>query len=651
MPAPEFSRFGKYEIEAELGRGGFGRVFRAFDPAVGRLVAIKILVAEAGSDLLTRFRNEAMATGKLRHENIVTIYEFGEDKGIPFIAMEYLEGEDLHQAIASGKPMSLLEKISIMAQAAAGLDCAHRHGIVHRDIKPANIRLLTDGTVKIMDFGIARLIQEAGGARLTQPGHVLGTLRYMAPEQVMGHDADARADIFAYGVTFYELVTGRHPFEAPDPWSVFQRITNEDPEPIDQLMPGCPEKLAQVIRRALCKNRELRYQTLQDLRADIEPLTIELRSERAGLQELLAEKERAALLQQLDLEVAAHLEKREFDQALETLDRVYVKLPGEPELARLLESALSAKAMWEKHEAIKAADRTVADNLGDEMPASSPTRLGEIAKSVVHPLPSGPPRRFSKKVVLTGCVLAVVALAIAVRMLRPAFVKTNAGAPVAIDRAPDKQPDGRRVVMPPKSRTASVETPKQGDRSSLERPAEKIQKGEPNRTGVIPSRASEVPAVLMEGSPPGTVKTDDRSLTMDALPQSTLPQPPPLPVKKVEPVPANTAHEQIAADRGEISKVFTVYAAAFEKKDLKLLRTVWPALPETVLAQAFRASDKIRSQLRPLAPAELTGDRAVVRCTRVIEQVTQFGRQRPVEEPRTVHLRKENGRWLISAID
>src|SRR3954454_20332974 len=118
MPDPDFIRFGKYEIQTELGRGGLRRVFRAFDPAVGRLVAIKILVSEGGADLLTRFRNEATAAGNLRHENIVTIYEFGEEKGVPFIAMEYLDGEDLHQTLASGRDLSLLEKISIIAQAA-----------------------------------------------------------------------------------------------------------------------------------------------------------------------------------------------------------------------------------------------------------------------------------------------------------------------------------------------------------------------------------------------------------------------------------------------------------------------------------------------------------------------------------------------------
>jgi serine/threonine-protein kinase len=327
MQDPPFKHFGKYEIQAQLGRGGFGTVFRAFDPTVGRLVAIKILVSESRTDLVTRFRNEAMAAGNLRHENIVTIYDFGEDNGVPFIAMEYLEGEDLQQALASGRSLSLLEKVSIMTQAAAGLDCAHRHGVVHRDVKPANIRLLPDGTVKIMDFGIARLVRDSGAARLTRQGHVLGTLLYMAPEQVMGSETDALCDIFAYGVTCYELLTGRHPFEAEDPRSVFYKITSEDPELIHHLVPNCPETLDHVIRRALHKDRELRYQTLRDLRVDIEPVLIALRKERS-----------AALVS--DARTLAG--ERDFERALSLLNEA-IDLDAANQAARQLRDAVQVE--------------------------------------------------------------------------------------------------------------------------------------------------------------------------------------------------------------------------------------------------------------------------------------------------------------------
>jgi serine/threonine protein kinase len=184
--------------------------------------------------------------------------------------------------IRSGRKLTLLEKIQIMTQAAAGLECAHRNGVVHRDIKPANIRLLPDGTVKILDFGIARLMRDDGGARLPHQGHVIGTLLYMAPEQVMGSDTDALCDVFAYGVVFYELLTGAHPFRAEDPRSIFYKITTQDPEFIHRLVPDCPETLEQVIRRALQKDRELQYQNLRDLRLDIEPVLMQLRRQHAA---------------------------------------------------------------------------------------------------------------------------------------------------------------------------------------------------------------------------------------------------------------------------------------------------------------------------------------------------------------------------------
>src|SRR5215831_18864194 len=334
MPEPAFKCLGKYEIQAQLGRGGFGTVYRAFDPTVGRLVAVKVLASEGGKDLVTRFRNEAMAAGNLRHENIVTIYEFGEDKGVRFIAMEYLEGEDLQQVLASGKPLTLLEKVSIMTQAAAGLDCAHRHGVVHRDVKPANIRILPDGIVKIMDFGIARLMRDSGVARLTRQGHVLGTLLYMAPEQVMSSQSDALCDIFAFGVTFYELLTGRHPFQDEDPRSVFYKITSEDPELIHHLVPNCPETLDHVIRRALHKDRELRYQTLRDLRVDVEPVLIALRKERAvtlagEAHSLVAhgnfERALSLLNEAIDLDAASHTARQLRDTVLAELRRRLVR--------------------------------------------------------------------------------------------------------------------------------------------------------------------------------------------------------------------------------------------------------------------------------------------------------------------------------------
>src|SRR4030095_5945140 len=149
---------GKYKLEAEIGRGGFGRVYRAYDPSTRRTVAIKVLISQKNEEVLARFRREATATGNLNHKNIVTVYDYGEHDNTPYLVMEYLEGEDLRSSLSSGKNFSLLEKTSIMSQVAEGLQYAHHRGIVHRDIKPANLMILSDGTVKIMDFGIAGVL-------------------------------------------------------------------------------------------------------------------------------------------------------------------------------------------------------------------------------------------------------------------------------------------------------------------------------------------------------------------------------------------------------------------------------------------------------------------------------------------------------------
>src|SRR5581483_1461611 len=224
-------RIGRYELQAELGRGGFGQVFRVHDPTVGRAVAIKVLLAAEDPELLLRFRSEAAAAGKLRHRNIITIYDFGEQDKLPYLVMEYLEGDDLERIIASGRSLSLLQKLDIMAQAAAGLHHAHQHGTVHRDIKPANLMILPDGTVKIMDFGIA-LLSQATAARITPQGSLIGTFPYMAPEQFYGAASDSLTDLFAYGVTCYKLLTGMHPFHAAEMGGLMFNIVNKAPAPI-----------------------------------------------------------------------------------------------------------------------------------------------------------------------------------------------------------------------------------------------------------------------------------------------------------------------------------------------------------------------------------------------------------------------------------
>jgi serine/threonine protein kinase len=261
------TKLGKYVIKSELGRGAMGVVFRAEDPRLGRAVALKTMSPTVAGDpeLLQRFYREAQSAGSLSHPNIVTIYEIDEADGIPFIAMEFLEGESLEQMITARREVAVVKKVDIMVQTCRGLHYAHQHGIVHRDVKPANIVVLNDGMVKIVDFGIARI---AGGS-MTRTGIVLGTPMYMSPEQVLGHTVDARSDIFGVGVILYELLAYQNPFAADDMPTILFKIVEQPPAPISSLVPNCPPQLENIITRALAKNREERYQSAEDLAFDL----------------------------------------------------------------------------------------------------------------------------------------------------------------------------------------------------------------------------------------------------------------------------------------------------------------------------------------------------------------------------------------------
>jgi serine/threonine-protein kinase len=351
------TRIGRYEIQGELGRGGFGQVYRAFDPQVGRMVAVKVLTAEGDADLLTRFRNEAAAAGKLRHRNIVTIFDFGEQERTAYIVMELLDGEDLQRVIAGRTAMTLLAKVEIMSQIAEGLHHAHSHGIVHRDVKPANIMLLADRTVKIMDFGIALLAQTVT-SRLTPQGNIIGTLNYMAPEQFQGLPADALGDIFAYGILSYELLTGRHPFQAPAPQAVMYNIVNANPQPFHDLCPEAPANLEHIVARALRKDRDLRYQSFEDLKFDIEPILLDLKREHSA--GLLAEAQALTAEEQLDTAQKLIREILEIDpgntMAWELREKIHARLQRRtvrPRVKQLVEAGQQELAARRFPEAIQ----------------------------------------------------------------------------------------------------------------------------------------------------------------------------------------------------------------------------------------------------------------------------------------------------------
>ena len=382
-------KIGKYEITGILGRGGMGIVYRAEDKRIGRLVAIKTLTEgfSGQPEMLERFYREAQA-GILQHPNIVIVYDLGDEDGMPFIVMEYVNGEPLDKLISSGRQLPLIEKLSIIEQVCAALGYAHQRGVVHRDIKPANVIVQPDGHAKIVDFGIARVQHSGVESGLTRTGNVIGTIHYIAPERLKGQPFDGRSDIFATGVMLYLLLTGQLPFTGED-MTVLQKLVNEPHPPLSTWLTAYPPALDGIIDRALAKDPEHRYATAEEFAADLHALGEELKKghvsemfndaerltteqqfgrarevllqlvkidpQHTGARQLLgivqqhlARLQRAEQVRQLVAEAEEALHSSRFPEALNALDQATKLDPDNAELKAKLEDAKEKKRLHDE---------------------------------------------------------------------------------------------------------------------------------------------------------------------------------------------------------------------------------------------------------------------------------------------------------------
>jgi len=266
---------GRYRVVGRLGKGAMGVVYCAQDDVVERRVAIKVLTAdlEEDPDTIARFHREARTAGQLLHPNIITIFDMGEQDGRPYIVMELFEGETLGDHLKQQAPLDVEPSLDLMIQICAGLDAAHAHGIFHRDVKPGNLLVRPDGTLKIVDFGVARL----GSSAMTARGVIVGTPDYMSPEQARGKDVDQRSDIFSAGAVFYQMLTGRKPFAASDLPAVLTKVERQDPLPIREH--EAPPALGRLVMKALAKDPANRYQTCAQMAGELERLKRELEGE------------------------------------------------------------------------------------------------------------------------------------------------------------------------------------------------------------------------------------------------------------------------------------------------------------------------------------------------------------------------------------
>jgi eukaryotic-like serine/threonine-protein kinase len=374
-------KIGKYDVLDVLGRGGMGVVYRARDARLGRIVAIKMLTEgfSGNADMLQRFYREASQTGALRHNNIVIVYDAGDQDGEPYIVMEYVEGEPLDRAIKRER-MQLEHSLTIVAQICAALAYAHRNGVIHRDIKPANVILRGDGSVKLLDFGIAR-DETRVETSITSTGSLVGTPPYMAPERFGGSAIDGRSDIFSAGVLLYLLLTGRLPFDAEYP-AVIDQIMRSHPPPPSELVPDCPTALDAIVARALAKSPFDRYANADDMAMDLHEVAEGITA--AHVAESMAQAEQhfnerdfmgaqSALRQLLRLDPQHIAGKRLLSQVDQRLTQQEKERKAQ-ELARLAQQAASERE-W---------DRALA--LCDEALALSPANntLITLRKSVAE---------------------------------------------------------------------------------------------------------------------------------------------------------------------------------------------------------------------------------------------------------------------------
>ncbi len=390
MSTPPLTRIGKYGVTGLLGRGGMGLVYRAFDKHLGREVAIKTITEGFAGDpeMLERFYREAAKTGMLKHPNIVTVYDLGEQEGFPYIVMEYVAGEALDRIIQSARPLPLASRLKIIEQVCSALAYAHRNDVIHRDVKPANVIVQPDGVAKLLDFGIAR--QEKQERGLTRTGNVIGTVHYMAPERLRDRAFDGRSDIFSAGIMLYQLLTGQLPFNGED-FSVIQKLLNERHPPLSNYLHEYPTALDAILDRSLAKDPDERYNSADEMAAEISAVVDEVKKGQVlemvqqaeslvkdqeftkareillqvtkldaqhtkarqllvMVQQNLAMLQRAGQIKELRFQAEAEVHERQYDLAISHLEEALRLDPSSSELAEMLESVRRTKQARERIE-------------------------------------------------------------------------------------------------------------------------------------------------------------------------------------------------------------------------------------------------------------------------------------------------------------
>ena len=665
-----------YRVHTQLGAGGMGVVYGGDDTRLGRPVALKFVPEALARDLqaVERFGIEARTASGLNHPNICTIYDIGEYEGRPFIVMEWLKGQTLEQHLARSalKPAQIVD---IGIQIADALDAAHSQGIVHRDIKPGNLFLTDRGQVKVMDFGLAKLLSAKESATanqdtaareaLTVPGLAMGTVAYMSPEQAVGEEIDIRSDIFSVGIVLYECATGQRPFTGNTHGAILASILNRAPVAPIHFNPDIPIRLQEVINNCLEKDRGLRYQTAADLRADLRRVKRDLDSGRSDAIVRTAVGRTAAA----PVETPASSARAPQRSRLYAIAAVIIALAaGAGIAALLLRSPDSSSAGGRDAAAVASLQNRIelgTQSLKERQYRSALSHAEAVLAvdpaharaRAIRDEASGALTRFDEAIENARARIKVGDAKGAEESLNTARTIDPSGPGIAdvsallADRFKDEAEAARQELQ--RSRAAAPVKPP----APAAKPAPPLP--EPQR-----DVRTEPPPQLPRSSPvsPAPPPPPPPTVRVEETPKPVVPEPivkptpapapaPPPPVERRDPAPTATAPAPVEDDDAVIRRVIATYGRALETKDLALFRKVKPNLSteeERRVQQGFRSvtSQEITITVQSI---DRRGDRATVRLQRH-DVITAGGRRQTADSQQTMTLAKTNGSWVIVEI-
>ncbi len=667
-----------YRILAQLGAGGMGVVYRAEDIRLGREVAVKFVSEDAAHDdqAVQRLRSEARAASALNHANICTIYDVGEDEGHPFIVMELMKGQTLRDRLVSG-PLKVHQLVDIGIEISDALHAAHSDGIIHRDIKPGNIFLTDRGHVKILDFGLAKLTRPPTGAATTNDlprtvvGVTIGTVSYMSPEQAAGEDLDGRTDLFSLGVVLYECATGRHPFPGKTSAVILSAILNRSPIAPVTINPALPLRLQEVINNCLEKDRELRYQSAADLRADLKRVRRDIESSHSRV-DVVSRRSGAAVD---PADEPHHAATREPSSHVTTSRSSRARMVMVAVAAAALLAA-AAYALWPRasmptgdDDQVAALSSAAIENRVSLARVNFAARNYRAALSYAREVLAAQADHPEATRIRNDAQAMLLRFDEAIAQARAHLASGDVQETVrSLEAARELDPSSPIVVEIQSGLSDLVRERESAARESAQRQAARVPP--PAREPAPPPRESPPPDTPRSvPSEPARVESPPAPIPAPVSPSIPEPAPPnaPPPAKTAPPEPApappqtpppspppekrQSEPSRAELDDAAIRRVIASYGRAIETKDVGLFRAIKPNLSgdeERRLMDAFRATTSQQVNLT-IVSVDQKGDAATVVLQRR-DVLDVRGRRQTVESRQTLSLSRAGQGWVITEI-